>query len=154
MNTSTWTLDSKLTFTNHITEKISKAKKGVGVIKYLSSYVPVKTLDQIYKMYVRPHLDFCDVIYHLLEIESLFCSTSKLPYWMNQIERVQYKAALAVTGAWQGTDTDKIYEELGWESLSRRRWIRRLVQFFKIQNDSSTPEYLKNPIPPPLDNAN
>ena len=36
-------LDSKLTFANHISEKISKARKGIGVIKYLSSYAPVKT---------------------------------------------------------------------------------------------------------------
>ena len=67
---------------------------------------------------------------------------------MNRIERLQYQAALAVTGAWQGTNTDKIYEELGWESLSERRWFRRLVQFFKIQNNL-TPDYLKEPIPPP-----
>ena len=86
------TLDSKLTFANHITEKISKARNGVGGIKYLSSYVPVKTLDEIYKMYVRPHLDFCDVIYHIPEIESLFSSSIKLSYWMDQIERVQYQA--------------------------------------------------------------
>ena len=37
------TLDSKLTFANHINKKLSKAQKGVGVIKYLSSCVPVKT---------------------------------------------------------------------------------------------------------------
>ena len=117
-------LDSKLTFANHITEKLTKARKGVGVIKYLSSYVPVKTLDQIYKMYVRPHLDFCDVIYHTPEIDSLFDSSSQLSYWMNQIERIQYEAALAATGTWKGTNTDKIYEELGWESLSKRRWFR------------------------------
>ena len=100
-------------------EKIPKARKGIGVIKYLSSYVPVKTLDQIYKMYVRPNLDFCDVIYHIPEIDSLFDSSSRLSYWMNRIESLQYQAALAVTGAWQGTNTDKIYEELGWESLSK-----------------------------------
>ena len=139
-------LDSKLTFANHITEKLTKARKGVGVIKYLSSYVSVKTLDQIYKMYVRPHLDLCDVIYHTPEIDSLFDSSSHLPYWMNQIERIQYQAALAVTGTWRGTNTDKIYEELGWESLSKRRWFRRLVQFFKIQN-GLTPNYLKLLVP-------
>ena len=102
------TLDSKLTFANHISEKISKAPKGIGVIKYLSSYVPVKTLDQIYKMYVRPHLDFCDVIYHIPEIDSLFYSSSRLSYWMNRIENLQYQAALAITGAWQGTNTDTL----------------------------------------------
>ena len=139
-------LDSKLTFANHIADKLMKARKGVGVIKYLSSYVPVKTLDQIYKMYVRPHLDFCDVIYHIPEIDSLFDSSSRLSNWMNQIERVQYQAALAVTGTWKNTNTDKIYEELGWENLSKRRWFRRLVQFFKIQN-GLTPDYLKIPVP-------
>ena len=65
---------------------------------------------------------------------------------MGQIERVQYQAALAVTGTWQGTNTDKLYEELGWESLSKRRWFRRLVQSFKIQNNL-TPEYLKSTVP-------
>ena len=28
----------------------------------------------------------------------------------------------------------KIYDEVGWESLSDRKWFHRLVQFFKIQN--------------------
>ena len=141
MNTNTNSLDSKLTFTNHIVEKIAKAREGV-----LSSYVPIKTLEQIYKMHSRPHLDFCDVTYHKPQIESLFVTSSRLSYWMGQIESVQYQAALAVTGTWQGTSTDKLYEELGWESLSKRRWFRRLIQFFKIQNNL-TPEYLKSPVP-------
>ena len=144
------TLDSKVTFGQHISEKLAKARKGIGVIKYLSRYVPIKTLDQIYKMYVRPHLDFCDIIYHTPEIESLFSSSIRLSFWMDQIERVQYQAALAITGTWKGTNRDKIYEELGWESLSRRRWFRRIVQIFKLQNNPSTPTYLKSIIPPPL----
>ena len=45
-------LDSKLTFRSHINEKLAIARKGVGVIKYLLSYVPVKSRDQIYKMHV------------------------------------------------------------------------------------------------------
>ena len=59
------TFDSKLTFTYHINEKIAIAKKGIGIIKYLSSFTPIKTLDQIYKMFVRPHLDYCNVIYQI-----------------------------------------------------------------------------------------
>ena len=42
------TLHSQLTFVNHINEKLSTARKGVGVIKYLSSSLPFKILDQIY----------------------------------------------------------------------------------------------------------
>ena len=91
------------------------------------SDAPVKTLDQIYKMYVRPHLNFCDVIYHTPKIDSLFDTSFRLSHWMNQIEMVQYQAALAVAGTCNSTKTDKIYEELGWENLSDRIWFRRLV---------------------------
>ena len=65
---------------------------------------------------------------------------------MNVIEKVQYQAALAITGAWQGTNRSKIYEELGWESLSDRRWCRRILQVYKIFNNM-TPLYLKNKLP-------
>ena len=39
-----------------------------------------------------------------------------------------------------------MYDELGWESLSNRRWARRLVIFYKIHNDL-TPSYLSEHIP-------
>ena len=65
---------------------------------------------------------------------------------MERIERVQYQAALAVTGAWKGTSLNKIYDELGWETLTDRRWFRRLVQIYKIRN-GLTPDYLKIPLP-------
>ena len=42
-----------------------KAKRIVGMIKYLSSFLPLKTLDQMYKALVRSHLDYCDIIYHM-----------------------------------------------------------------------------------------
>ena len=58
--------DSHVSFASHTDEKLKEAPKGLGIIKTLSRYLSVKTLDQIYKMYVRPHLDFRDVIYHLV----------------------------------------------------------------------------------------
>ena len=39
-----------------------------------------------------------------------------------------------------------MYEELGWESLSLRRWHRRLTTYFKITN-GLTPSYLSEHIP-------
>ena len=99
-------------------------------------------------MYIRPHLDFCDVIYHEPCITNPFDSSINLKYLMNTIERIQYQAALAITGAWKGTNLDKIYEELGWESLTNRRYCRRLFQFYKIQFELSPP-YLRGPLPPP-----
>ena len=56
---------------------------------------------------------------------------------MDLIERVQYKAALIVSGCWQGTSREKLYNELGWESLSDRRWSRGLSMYYKIVNVSA-----------------
>ena len=132
-------LDSKLTFKSHIKEAIVKARRGIGIICFLSKYVARDVLDQIYKLYVRPHLDYGDIIYHKYDPEFKLDFTKRL-------ESTQYSAALAVSGAWRGTNRDKIYEELGWEILYYRRWYRRLCHFYKLQNDQR-PLYLYNEIP-------
>ena len=67
---------------------------------------------------------------------------------MKTLESLQYQADLAVTGAWKGTNRNKIYEELGWESLHNRRMFRRLTLFYKIMN-GLTPQYLVDPVPKP-----
>ena len=40
---------------------------------------------------------------------------------MEKVERIQYQAALAISGAWRGSIRSKLYEGLGWEALSDRR---------------------------------
>ena len=39
---------------------------------------------------------------------------------MEKLESIQYSTALAVTGAWKGTSREKLYAELGWETLNLR----------------------------------
>ena len=53
---------------------------------------------------------------------------------------------LAITDAIQGTSCDKIYQELGLESLKLRRWYKRLSCMFKIMNKEG-PNYLINFVP-------
>ena len=133
-------LDSSLNFQSHVREKIVSARRGIGVIRYMSRYVTRDVLDQMYKLYIRPHLDYGDIIYHKYDPEMNLDFTKKL-------EATQYTAALAVSGAWRGTNKYKLYEELGWESLYHRRWYRRLTHFFKLKNRCS-PLYLYDLIPP------
>ena len=65
---------------------------------------------------------------------------------MEKFESVQHSAALAITGTWRGTSPEKLYAELGWESLSSRRWSRRLTLFYKLINNL-LPEYTRDPVP-------
>ena len=69
-----------------------------------------EVLDQIYRLYVRPNLDYGDSIYHK-------CDPDMQLNFTEQLEQAQYKAALAVSGAWKGTNRLRLLEELGWETL-------------------------------------
>ena len=86
-------LDMKSDLKLHIKEKISKVMKGIGIIKKLSNALPKKSLITIYKSFVRPHLDYGDLIYDQPNNES-FCQ---------QIKSVQNNASIAITGAIKGT---------------------------------------------------
>ena len=74
------------------------------------------SLLSVYKCFVKPHLDYGDVIYNQRNLSSL----------ANKIESVQYNPALAITGAIRGTSKEKLYQELAFESFTDRRWLRRL----------------------------
>ena len=61
--------------------------------------------------------------------------------WHKKLESGQYNVALAITGAIRGTNTVKLYQELGLEPLQNRRKLRRLSLFYKIYKDQP-PLYL------------
>ena len=73
----------------------------------------------MYKVFVRSHLDYYDIIYHIPSRQTRLGMT--LNALMEKPERIQYHSALAVTGTWHGSCRSKLYEELCWESLSCRR---------------------------------
>ena len=99
------TLDSKLTFDKHIQESITKARKGIGAMRFMSKYLQRNVFDQLHKLYAHPHLDYCHVIYHKHD------PTFKLEF-TERLESVQYSAALAVSGAWKRANMDRLYERL------------------------------------------
>ena len=61
----------------------------------------------------------------------------------NNIECLQYNAALVITGAIRGSTKGKVYQELSFEYLSSRRWLSKLCLFYKVFVNKS-PNYLYN----------
>ena len=112
-------LDSKLNFSGHINEKIKKFTKSINVIRKMKLSLPRSSLLTIYNSFVRPHLD-----------------NSSLS---DKIESVQYNAVLAITGAIRGTSKEKLYQELGLESLRNRRWLRMMSSLYKNLSIKSPP---------------
>ena len=122
-------LDSKLSFVSHINEKINKTKKLIGILKYLSKYLSLKTLDQMNEIFIRPYFNYCAATYPTPRLTNPFESSITLNALMERVENIQYQAALAITGTWQGTSRNKLYDEVGWESHSDRRRCRCLIDF-------------------------
>ena len=84
----------------------------------------------IYKTFVRPILDYSNIIYDKSLTES----------FQDKLEMLQYNAALVITGLIKGTSRDRIYRKL--EYLAQR-WCRKIFFFHKIIN-SLSPVYLQS----------
>ena len=118
-------LDQKLNFSHHIKEKVTKANKGIAVIKNLQIKIPRNLSLIIYKSFIRPYLNYADIINNQPNNNS----------FKNKLERNQYNAALATTGAIRGTPRHKTYKKLGLESLQSKRSLHCLCIFYNTKSN-------------------
>ena len=84
----------------------------MGLIIRLSINLPRNALLTIYKSFIRPHLDYGDILYDNPINEN----------FQSKLEKVQYRACLAINGAIKETAEERLYNELASHSLSTRRW--------------------------------
>ena len=115
---------------------LNKINKITGLLRKLQNVLPRSALLTIYKSFIRPHLDYSDIIYDQAYNASFH----------QKLELLQYNAFLAITGAIRDTSREKLYEELGLESLQLCRWFKKLSCFYKLFN-SEHPRYLFKLIP-------
>ena len=73
----------------------------IRLLKKLSNLLPRQALVIIYKAFIRPHLDYDDVLYDQAFNNSFHA----------KMESIQYNACLAIIGAIRDTSREKIYQE-------------------------------------------
>ena len=117
-------LDEKLIFKSHIDKVLTKTSKSIAVIKRFRNFLPSKLLVTIYKAIIRPHLDYGDIPYDQPN-NAIFCQ---------KVDSLQYKTALSITSAIQGTSQKKYLEELGLGTLKSCRWLRVFCCMYKIKD--------------------
>ena len=118
-------LDSRLDFREHLQNMFNKINKTIILLRKLQNNLPRAPLITIYKSFIRPHLDYGDILY-----DQTFNNS-----FHERLELIQYNAALAITCAIRGSSREKRYQELGFESLQQRLWYRKLCLFYKIIKD-------------------
>ena len=115
-------LDVKLTLEEHLKNVFNKTNKTIGLLRKLSNLLPRQVFVTIYKVFVRPHLDYSDLLYDQAFNNSFHA----------KIESIQYKTCLAITGAIRSTSREKILQKLGLEALQLRHWYRKLCLFINF----------------------
>ena len=104
-------LDSKLNFDIHLIENFSVVNNSIALLRKLGFSIPRKSLISTTKAFLRPHLNYHDVVYDKPCIEKL----------IDTLELIHYNATLAVTDAIRGTSKEKLFNELGLEYFKDRR---------------------------------
>ena len=117
IQTTSQILDTRLSFEKHLKSVLCKINKTIGLIRKLKNILPRSALITLYKAFIRPHLDCSDILYY--QAHNAFSH--------QKLESLQYNACVAVTGAIRGSSKEKLYQELGFESLQQCRTF-----FYKI----------------------
>ena len=86
---------------------LCKINKTIGLIRKLQNLLPRTALITLYKAFVRPHLDYGDIIYDQAHNASFH----------QILESVQDNPCLPITGAIRGSAREKLYQELGFQPL-------------------------------------
>ena len=121
-------LDENLSWASHIEMICKKASSGIGVIKRIKPFVPMHTLEFIYKSLVQPYFDYCS---------PLWDTCGKL--LKDKLQRFQTRAARVISGANYDTHSVDLFNTLSWDTLENRRTGAKSVLMYKILNDHTAP---------------
>ena len=83
----------------------------------------MKALENVYKLYIRPHLEYGDMVFNSHEIgkNEILNTFQDTDFVSFEIESIQYKAARIITGSWDKSNKKQLYELLGWKSMQDRK---------------------------------
>ena len=95
-----------------------------------------KSLETIYLTFIRPLLEYGDVIWD-----------NCTQYEKNELDMIQNEAARITTGTTKLVSLDKLYKEVGWQTLHRRQHDHKITLFFYKMFNQLTPVYLSPLIP-------
>ena len=125
-------LSADLRFHEHINKIIQTVNSLLGPLYCVAKLLPRDILDQINYTYIRPHSDYCDIVYY----GNLTITGA------SRLERLQTRIARLVTGALPRTPTDRLLDDLGWERLKTRRTVHILLFFHRITHNHIIPHSL------------
>lgn len=130
-------LDSKSKFIKHLQTIFQKTSKNIGLLRQLQIFLfrcPLIAIYKSIKLGQRWYYTWWNFQYDI----------------STKMESIQCNADLLIASAKRASSRQKLYEELGLETLQQRSWYRKLCCIYKIHK-SRSPKYLYSIIP--IDNV-
>jgi hypothetical protein len=108
--------------------RIKKVSAAIGVMRRMKPFVPMHTLESVYKSLVQPYFDYCSPLWDT-------CGT----LLRDKLQKFQSRAARVVLGANYESRSADILNSLSWDTLENRRSGAKSVLMYKILNDHTAP---------------
>ena len=130
------TFSNTCNWTDHVNNICKKACIRLNLLRALKFKVSRKSLEKMYYAFVCPLLEYSDIVWDNCSSES-----------KRNLDAIYVEAARIVTGGTKLCSIDKLYSELGWDSLQSRRNKHKLITQYKILH-GFTLNYLLDLMPP------
>ena len=113
-------IDDKLTFTEHLAEKINKANSILGIIRRTFVHLDPTILKALYTALVRPHLEYANQVW--------------CPYLVKDVEAIEnvQRRATRMVPQLKGLTYEERLRKLGLPTLAYRRSRGDQIEAYKI----------------------
>ena len=123
-------IDCSLDWKEQIKAVSAKVSRAVGFLKHAKNFLPRETLKTLYAGIVEPHFRYCCSVWGC-------CGSTEI----NQLQKLQNRAARIVTNSSFDTPSRPLIEVLGWKTIEQLTSIESETMVFKSLNELA-PQYL------------
>ena len=125
-------IDNSLDWKEHVKTVSSKVSRAIGYLKHAKSFLPEETLRTMYTGIVEPHFRYCCSVWGC-------CGVTEI----NQLQKLQNRAARIVTGSSFDTPGQPLIKRLGWKTIDELIASESNILVFKSLHELA-PQYMCN----------
>ena len=123
-------VDQFLSWDDHISAVTKKISKGIGMLRYAKRYLPLTTIQSMYRSLIEPYFRSCCSVWGV-------CSTTAL----NRLQKLQNRAARIATSSPYDASSQPLLKELGWPTVKELIETETARIVFRSINEEA-PNYL------------
>ena len=123
-------IDDKLKWHNQVNSIVQKVFCKIGILRRLKPYLDVNTLNMIFKSFVQPIFDYCNITWY-----------GRFKDDISKLDVIYKRCARIILGVNYFTSSDFMFKVLGWERLQTRNEYFKALMMYKSLN-GLVPHYL------------